>query len=213
MASHTFIHIYERADVAADLSEAGAGLVWTLYGVDGMTPTEDEDYGVTPVVYVDGVEADPTDYVFDVGDETTKCTITFTVSQTGNTITCDYKWRYSCTADEDMSAYEVDRESNAAPRKDVNGRFAVTEPYERVSNRVVLLEWTYINNAFWSLLDRISTRAKTTFDIEVSSEDSPNDRINGLYAISYPTWACLPGYPCRYNAALSAMQLEETGGA
>ena len=204
MAANTYIYPYERGAVATD---SGDGLEFTLFGVDGQVPPTSG--GVTPVVYVDGVVMTPTtDYTFAVGDFETECSITFVASQAGKTVTCDYKWRWTCDVYQDPNEYGYERDINADERTDVNGRKIVVEAYDRLSKPAITLVWSFVDKPFWSLLERLAEEPLITFDVEVVNETSPHKRINNLYATTYPTWAAIPGIPGRYAATITARQLD-----
>ena len=95
-----YIHIVNEA-----ATDTGTGLKFNLQHYNGQSA-----YDI--VVYSDNVEVASSAYTFDGGNDTTLASITFSASQSGNTITCDYTWKYSCADDEDCAVYAVEKTLN-----------------------------------------------------------------------------------------------------
>lgn len=204
-SSETGFYIYARCEIATD---SGDHTTYTLHGYDAQTVAVDPTYGIAPAVYVDGVEQDTADYTFNVGDSTTHCSITFDSAQTASAeITCDYKWKYPLTTDEDFTAYEFDKEVNQNVLKDVNGRNMVVESYNRCTGWRAMLAWEYISKAFWDEIQLLAEEKHYTFDVERVSLTDPFDRVNDLYMTNYPKFVNIPGLPDYYNIAIECVQL------
>jgi hypothetical protein len=181
-------------------TEGEDGLAFSLHGRDAEeTPA--------PVVYVDGAEADAEEYTFDCGDEETNASITFTESQSGKAVTCDYYWRLECAADQDLTVYEFGRELNAKALKDVNGRTMVVEGYEKTTSWRGALAWEYATQEFWDEIRLIAEGVGTTFDLSRASLAPPFDRIERLYPLEYPKFREIPGVPGRSQISITAVQL------
>lgn len=181
-------------------TDSGDGLTFTLHGVDAQASP-------VPVVCVDGVEAAAEDYTFDAGDADTAASIVFGASKSGKTVTCDYSWRLTCSAEQDLTAYELGRESNTKVMKDVNGRTMAVESCEKVTSWQGLLVWDYADQAFWEEIRRIAETPGMTFDVVRGSLTTPLDRISNLFPTGHPKFREIPGVPGRTQVSLAAVQL------
>lgn len=199
------IYPYHRAETATD---SGDGLTFNLTGHDALLPADDADNGVTPIVYVDGEEIDSSNYTFNDGDQTTDCSITFNSDQSGNTVTCTYKWKYIPTTEEDLTKYELEKIPNSQAGVDVNGKTIITSSYSRVTAWRAILGWSYIDQDFWEWLRVWAEEDYYTFDIARESLSDPLDRINDLYIMSFPTFVDIPGLPGMYNITIEVVQVE-----
>jgi hypothetical protein len=195
MANEWSLYIRVRGEVATD---SGDGLTFDLTGFDGQaTPT--------PVVYIDGT-AQTSGYTFNNGSQSVACSITFTASQTGKAITADYRWKYENSAEEDASAYEVDKDVNIKKAKDINGKDIVSVSYNPVGNFRGMVLFEYMSDAFAAMFRKIVENAYL-FDLERASDATSPRSLSNLMATTYPKFAEEPGVPGLTHVGCEFMQI------
>lgn len=136
-----------------------------------------------------------TDYTIELYEtgtqgETVKIQIKMTATPTAtDVISATYTWRHDCSAVENVSVYEFDKESNTSIGKDVNGRNIIKEAYEKYTGFVGRLVWPYATYRFWDTIRTASETAGCTIDVvRVSLAGYQVGTIYDLYIKNYTKW-------------------------
>ena len=181
MSAELTIYFYPHAEVATD---AGAHTVYTLYGYEAQAAP-------IPLVYVNGVlKTVTTDYTFSNGTSSVHASITFLVALAStDVVTCTYKWKHECAAEENVNVYEFDKEPNVLIQKDVNGNHIVTEGYQKFPKFSGVLTWPYATFTFRDMIRTICELSGSTFDVVRASLSATDvGTIYNLYPSTYPKW-------------------------
>jgi len=192
---------------------------WTFYvRVINETATDSGDHKTfnlvgkdaqaapAPVVYVDTVEQAAGVYTFNDGDQSTECSITFNVEQTG-VVTAEYRWKYECAdSTEDASIFEVGKEVNMLVSKDANGRTLISKSYEITGNWTGVVQWEFCTMAFFYEWKSIVENGYA-FDIERASDGNEPRTISNLLAITYPRFVELPDVPSKVHVGVKFVAL------
>lgn len=165
----------------------------------------------SPVVCVNGITVSA-GYTFDDGGDEDAASITFEVERAvDDAVTCDYVWKYTCSAEEDLSVYELDKTLNIKKAQDVNGRTMVVESFKKVSEWHGALVWSYVGVDFWKVICELVEGVGTTFSIERKSMSAPFDLLENLYPVKYPKYEEIPGVPGKTNVGLEVLRLTAGG--
>ena len=197
MAYEWAFYVRVKGETAVD---SGDGLTFDLHGKAGQaTPA--------PVVYVDGV-VQVALYTFNNGNQSTNCSITFSLAQTG-VVTCDYRWKYECDYTEDASVFSVDKVVNIQRNVDVNGRTILGVSYTAVQNFEGAVQWEFMPRAFWDEWETIVNNAYL-FDIERYSDATEPRTLANLMPLTFPKWEEIPGIPDRLHVGVQFIQVVPT---
>jgi len=184
-----------RNEIAVD---SGDGLTFDLVGKDiQLTPV--------PQVYINYAEQ-TTGYTVNNGDQSTEGSVTFDVSQTGNTITVTYRWKYEMTADEFPTVYVMDKVINQVMEVDISGFDIIGTSYEPFSGFRGVINFEYISQAFWNYWKIIADNSYT-FDLAYTGFDAPFDSLENLLLTMYPRFEAIPDVPSAYMCVVECVQL------
>lgn len=198
MSYETALYIRVSGEEAVD---GGDGMTFSLHGRNAQSSP-------APVVMSDGEVVDAEEYTFDYGDADTEAGIVFNSDRSGETITCDYRWKYECGPDEDPVAFELDKEVNARALKDVNGRTIVVENLVKTSGWRGVISWKYMNRSLWDEIRILAESPGYLFDVERTSGGDPLDLIDNLYPLKFPAYSEEPGVPGLTNVSIEAVQVQ-----
>lgn len=217
-ATDTNLYINEVLETATN---SGDDKSYNLYGSDIMIATsalpDASGFFTAPAVYKNDVlQTLTTHYTV---DQTNGAIDFLAAGVSADVITVTYTWReIAADLDSDFTQYDINEPINIQMSNDTNGRRQLTESYNKVQPYIVTLAFAIVDTDMVNLIRHIynastGTQTYTTFDIYRDSlpADSPDKFVQDLMIMADPARSAIPGTPCYYNLAFTAMQLEIAG--